>query len=201
MKKIHPSQKKILELLRGQENQFSIRDLQEHLDISSPSVVYHHIQQLEKKGLLSRNPNNPGDYRVVEPQQEGIFFLPVYGIATCGPQGKVLEQTPIRSLPVSADLLSFPVQDAIFVQAKGDSMLPRIHDGDLVLIERGRPARHGQMVLCSLDGQAMIKLLHHQNHRTALISLHPLFVDIEVAATISDFWIEGIVRGVLNFSL
>jgi len=50
MKKLHPAQQKILNLMkRQQEYPLSIRELQEELSISSPSVVHHHILQLERK--------------------------------------------------------------------------------------------------------------------------------------------------------
>ena len=50
-KKLHDKQQAILKIL--EENimdPLTIREIQELLDISSPSVVHHHIQQLEKKG-------------------------------------------------------------------------------------------------------------------------------------------------------
>jgi repressor LexA len=60
--KIHPLQEQLLKLLaKNKTDQLTIRELQEELAISSTSVVAHHLKQLEKKGLLKRNPSNPRD--------------------------------------------------------------------------------------------------------------------------------------------
>ena len=45
MKKLHPTQQKLLEILKVQfEDPLTIREIQSKLDLSSPSVVHHHIQ-------------------------------------------------------------------------------------------------------------------------------------------------------------
>ena len=63
MKKLHKTQQAVLDLLKENiEEPLTVRELQELVGASSPSVVHHHIGQLEKKGYLRRNPNNPQDY-------------------------------------------------------------------------------------------------------------------------------------------
>jgi repressor LexA len=65
MRELHPVQEKLIRLLRNNiTDPLTVRELQERLSISSPSVVHHHIQQLEKKGYLRRNPSNPKDYQI-----------------------------------------------------------------------------------------------------------------------------------------
>ena len=75
-KPLHPVQTRLLELLRRQsEDQLTIRDLQEAVGASSTSVVVHHLQQLEKKGYIKRNPYNPRDYQVLEGGPEPAVAL------------------------------------------------------------------------------------------------------------------------------
>ncbi|HNJ67207.1 MAG TPA: ArsR family transcriptional regulator, partial [Turneriella sp.] len=71
MKKLHPTQKQLLDLLSKLSGEgYTIRELQESLSLSTPSLVFFHLQQLEKKGYIERNPMNPADYRVRQPQLE-----------------------------------------------------------------------------------------------------------------------------------
>jgi len=61
-KKLHPTQKKLLDILvKNTDDELSIRDMQEILDVSSTSIVAHHLKQLEKNGYLKKNPYNPKD--------------------------------------------------------------------------------------------------------------------------------------------
>src|SRR3989338_771739 len=97
MKKLHKVQEKLLQILkRTVTDPLTIREMQNELGISSPSVVYHHIQQLEKKGYLRRNPINPKDYQILaDSPDKKITYLNLYGLATCGPDGSILNDDPI----------------------------------------------------------------------------------------------------------
>lgn len=63
-----------------------MRELQEELGLASPSVVHHHIQQLEKKGYLKRNLSNSKDYIVMGNPEKSIVYISKYGLAQCGPK-------------------------------------------------------------------------------------------------------------------
>lgn len=138
--KIHPIQEQLLKLLaKNRADQLTIRELQEELAISSTSVVAHHLKQLEKKGLLKRNPSNPRDY-IVTTEEDGarITYLNLFGLAQCGPKGSILEQDPLDKIAISSELVKFPMQEMFLIKAKGDSMQPKIHNGDIVLYVKRR---------------------------------------------------------------
>jgi len=124
MKKLHPTQQKLLELLRKNiEDPLTIRELQEELDISSTSVVAHHINQLEKKGYLKRDPNNSSNYQILSDSPEKLItYLNLYRLAHCGPEGSILDGDPEERIPISSRIVTFPVKEAFMVKAKGDSM-------------------------------------------------------------------------------
>lgn len=47
-----------------------------------------------------------------------------------------------------------------FVRAAGDSMVDHgIRDGDLLVVDRGRKARHGSVVVAAVDGEFTVKEL------------------------------------------
>lgn len=198
MKELHGTQKKLLELLRNHiESPLTIRELQEVLDISSPSVVHHHIKQLEKNGFLKRNPQNPKDYKLSDMPEKAIVYLNQYGLAQCGPSGSLLDGNPLDRIPIASRLLKFPTEDAFLVEAKGDSMEPKIKAGDLIIAQKQSHAENGDIVVCVNQGEALVKkfvregnviILHSLNHQ----KYHPFLAS-------EDFRIEGIVKNVLQY--
>lgn len=196
-KKLHPTQKKLLQLLKETiQDPLTIRQLQDELDLSSTSVVAHHISQLEKKGYLKRNPNDPRDYQVLSDSPEKLItYLNLYGLAQCGPDGSILEGDPQERIPIASQLVTFPVKEAFMVEAKGDSMEPKIHEGDLVIARKKSLADSGKVVVCVNNGEAMIKKFQKENGEVILQSFnsdYPPFIAGE------DFRIEGEVRSIIK---
>jgi len=199
MKKLHAIQQRLLQILKKTiTDPLTIREMQEELGISSPSVVYHHIQQLEKKGYLRRNPVNPKDYQILaDSPDKKITYLNLYGLATCGPKGSILDDDPIDRIPISSKILGFPSSEAFIVKAKGNSMTPKINEGDLVIARKVNDVENGSIVVCINDGKALIKKIQ-KGKEIILVSTNPSY-DPFVAA--KDFRIEGLVRGVYTYSL
>lgn len=198
MTELHPKQKRILELLKNASESLSIRELQEILTISSPSVVHHHILQLEKKGYIRRNPNNPQDYQVLaENPDKEITYLNVYGLAQCGPSGLLAEATPVERVPISTKLLGFPSLEAFMVKAKGDSMKPFINENDYVIAQRNKQPQNGDIVVCVNDGKALIKKVTFSNGKPILESLNRKYDSIIPE---EDLLIEGIVKGIYKYT-
>jgi repressor LexA len=201
MKALHPVQNRLLNLLiKDNGEPLTIRGMQDMLDVSSPSVIVHHLRQLEKKGYVKKNPYNPQDYQVLKggPEKQ-ISYLNLYGLAHCGPNGSLLDGKPIDRIPISARLLSFPAVEGFMVRAKGDSMSPKINDGDLVIGRRTNHPDNGSIVVCVNNGEALIKKFLKENKKgerkiilTSLNSSYPPFLASE------DFRIEGEVRGVIT---
>lgn len=200
-KKLHPTQKKLLDILsKNIDDQLSIRDMQEILDVSSTSVVAHHLKQLEKNGYLKKNPYNPRDYQVIKgfPEKQ-ITYLNLYGLAHCGPNGSILDGSPIDRITISTRLLTFPSSEAFMVKAKGDSMAPKINEGDFIIAKDNRNPENGSIVVCVNDGEALIKKIKIEKDknkkRYILISLNPKYPPFLAK---DDFRIEGEVRGIIS---
>ncbi len=199
--KLSTSQKELLDILSKHKNDpLTIREIQELLGISSTSVVAHHIKQLEKKGLLKRNPTNPRDYILIN-EEDGmkITYLNLYGMAQCGPKGSILEGNPIDKIAISSELVKFPISDVFLVKAKGDSMAPKINNGDIVFVRKSNIPENGNIVLCVNDGEVLIKKFSTDGKNVVLTSInsekYPSFVAKE------NFKVEGIVNGVLTYKI
>ena len=197
MRELHHTQKSLLGLLRDNiDNPKTIRELQEELNISSPSIVQHHIQQLEKKGYLKRNPFNPKDYQILADPERPIVYLNLYGLAQCGPDGSILDGDPVDRIPIASKLIKFSVEDAFLVEAKGDSMEPKIKAGDLVIVQKKNVADNGSLIVCVNDSMALIKKYNKAGGQTILYSENNKY-DPFIAS--SDFRIQGVVKGIIQY--
>lgn len=195
---LHRSQQLLLELLSGATDEpLTIRQLQEQIGASSTSVVAHHLQQLERKGYLKRNPYNPRDYVVVEAGPEAeVAVLNIYGAARCGPGGSILDGDPVDRMPIASRLLSFPAAEAFMMRARGNSMLPRINEGDLVIARRASEPRDGRVYVCVNDEECLIKLVRIVGGKIFLESLNAAEYPIFAAA--GDFRVEGEVKQIIS---
>lgn len=201
MKPLHSKQKKIFELLKTNAlNPLTIKELSAEADIGSPGVFYHHLSQLEKKGYLKRNPYNSKDYIVLDSPESNIVYIGQYGTATCGPKGNILDDNPIEHIPIASSLLRFPSSEAFIVEAKGNSMQPRICEGDIVIAKKQNIANHGDIIICSLNEAVLIKKFVHQNSIVSLVSFNQdLYHPIRVSED-DSFVISGVVKNILHYS-
>ncbi len=196
-KKLHPVQEELLKLLADNfDDPLTVREIQDDLGLSSPSVVAYHINQLEKNGYLKRNPSNPRDYQILKggPEKK-VIYLNLYGLAQCGPNGSVLDGTPVDRIPLPTRILSFPSDEAFLVKAKGDSMEPKISDGDFIIAKKTNIADPGEIVVCVNNGEALIKKIKLDKNKIILVSLNQKY-DPFLAE--NDFRIEGVVRGLIS---
>jgi repressor LexA len=196
MSKLHPTQEKLLKLLEDTiDDPMTVRELQERLVLSTPSLVMHHIQQLEKKGYLKRSPDNPQDYHLLKNPEKPIVYLNMYGLVQCGPSGSILEGTVLDRMPVAAKLLPFPADEAFLVRARGDSMEPLIHEGDIVIARKVNATENGRLVVCVNNGEALIKRYYQPDSEHVLLESENKAYGPFMAG---DFTIEGEVKGVIS---
>lgn len=198
-KNLHQVQEELLRILKDNfDDPLTIREIQEMLGVSSTSVVAHHLKQLEKKGYLKRNPSNPRDFQIITDGPEKLItFVNLYGLAHCGPSGKILDGDPIERVPISSKLLSFPADEAFMVRAKGNSMSPKINEGDLVIARKSSFADSGDVVVCINNEEALIKKIRKEKRGIILVSINP---EVEPFLASEDLRIEGIVKGVLCYT-
>ncbi len=199
--KLHPTQKKILDLLKEHsDNPLTMIELKDLVGASSTSVIHHHILRLEKKGYLRRNPSNPRDYRILTDSPDNYMaYINLYGLAQCGPNGSLLEGDPVDRIKMESRMLGFPSEEAFMVQAKGNSMAPHIKSGNLVIAQKTQDFSrlNGKVVVCVNDGKALIKKMTIQNQEILLSSFNEKYHPFAAA---DDFRVEGLVRGVLSRS-
>lgn len=199
MNELHPKQIKLLQLLKDNiDTPLTMSALSEEAEIYSPGVLYHHIRQLEKKGYLKRNPDNPKDYNILDSPEKSIVYINKYGLAQCGPDGSLLSGNVIDRIPIASSLLRFPASLAFIVEAKGDSMEPKITNGDIIIAKRQNIAEPGDLIVCIYNGKVLIKQFLHIAKRFVLNSLNDKYKLIEVLPD-NGLRIEGIVKNIIHY--
>jgi repressor LexA len=156
----------------------TVREIGEAVGLASPSTVHAHLANLERAGLLRRDPTKPraldllGHRRsreqpavVEEPQR-----LPLLGQIAAG--GPLLAQENIE------DELAVPEplgRGADFLlRVKGESMVNAgILDGDILVVHRQQDARNGDIVVALVGDdesadEATVKTFYREASRVRL---------------------------------
>jgi repressor LexA len=127
----------------------TVREIGAAVGLASPSTVHAHLANLERAGLLRRDPTKPRALELVgrekrspEPSIAELPKLPLLGqIAAGGPL--LAEQNVEDQLAVPENL-----RGDFLLRVKGESMIEAgILDGDVVVVRSAQDARDGEIVV------------------------------------------------------
>ena len=176
MDKLTRRQKAVYEFLRDKIRTRgygpTVREIGDRFDISSPNGVMCHLKALEKKGLITREPNMSRAIQLVkEPAHER--GLPLLGQISAGVLHEAIEQEERVDFEAM-----FSKKNLFALQVHGDSMIEdQIADGDYVIVKKQRTARKGQIVVVVTDeGEATLKRWYPEANR---IRLEPANADMK----------------------
>jgi repressor LexA len=125
----------------------TVREVGEAVGLASPSTVHAHLANLERAGLLKRDPTKPRALELVgrerrEAPPATLERLPLVGQIAAG--GPLLAEHNVE------DHLAVPetLRGDFLLRVKGDSMIQAgILDGDIVVVQRSQDARNGEIVV------------------------------------------------------
>lgn len=114
------------------------------------------------------------DYLLDDTQEIPITrYAPLIGVASCG--------VPLGSFPISDEYVSIPPdidpEGTYAVRAYGDSMYPKIEDGEIVLCSTKKPPSNGTIVHYTYNGDSGIKKIIYNKDGSA--TLMPLNLDCD----------------------
>jgi repressor LexA len=174
----------------------SVREIGEAVGLSSSSTVHNHLNQLERRGLIKRDPSKSRTVQLVQDaevdqQRRNAVSVPVVGNVAAGAP-ILAEQNVEDHLLLSPEL----AQEGFFLlRVRGDSMINAgIFDGDLVLVRPQHEASNGTIVVALVDGEATVKRFERANGHVRLIAENPAYEPI-VTSNVS---LVGVVRGVIR---
>ena len=89
-------------------------------------------------------------------------------------------------------------ESSFLLQVSGQSMLGAgIHDGDLLVVDRSRKPKSGQVVIAALDGELTVKRLSRQGQTVHLVAENPEYPSIMVRSD-QMFTVWGVVTFVVH---
>lgn len=141
----------------------SVREICKAVDLKSTSTVHGHLEKLEKKDYIRRDPSKPRaieilnknkDFNLYDNQE--IINVPIVGSVTAGEPILAIENIE-DTFPLPASLLK-GAASPFMLRVKGESMIDAgIHDGDFILVKQQSSAENGDIVIALLNQEATVK--------------------------------------------
>jgi len=152
----------------------TVREIGEAVGLASPSTVHAHLANLERAGLLRRDPTKPRALELVGREKAG--GASVGGLPRLPLLGQIAAGAPLLADENVEDEIAVPetLRGDFLLRVKGDSMINAgILDGDLVIVRRAQDARDGEIVVAlagddeSAD-EATVKTFYRDGRRVRL---------------------------------
>src|SRR5437868_14353963 len=155
----------------------TVREIGEAVGLASPSTVHAHLANLERAGLLRRDPTKPRALELLgRERQEPAAAAPAVDAVRLPVVGEIAAGGPLLAAENVEEYLPLPrtTKGDFLLRVKGDSMVDAgILDGDLVIVQRAQDARNGEIVVAlagddeSAD-EATVKTFYREQNRVRL---------------------------------
>ena len=178
----------------------TLREIATAIWVSHPQTVLNKLNQLVLKGYFTKDDNG---YHLIREsildKRNDVIQLPIYGFAQCGNQGKkIIDEYTQERIPVTPVMLG--IKDpthCFFVRAKGNSMEPKIQDGDLVLVQQQDAYDINDYVLVEHNDLPKLKKIVKQDEKRFLESVNRFFDKMEVSKY-DETKVIGLVKKVIK---
>jgi SOS regulatory protein LexA len=141
------------------------------LGVRSKSVVHFWVNKLRKEGLLEKD-----EQGYLRPGRR-TFGIPVVGEVAAGFPSPAEEE--LRDIISFDEYLVNRPEDSFILQVSGDSMIGEgIMEGDLVIVEKGREPKSGDIVIAEVDGEWTMKYFRKQGENVFLEAANPKYPNI-----------------------
>lgn len=160
--KLSHRQEAILDFIRSNVREKgyppSVREIGEAVGLASSSTVHGHLERLQAKGYLRRDPTKP---RTIELLDNDVHpspsVVPIQTAVLAPIVGRVTAGQPITAVENIEDYFPLPKSmvrddDVFLLSVQGESMIEAgIHDGDYVIVRKQEMARNGDIVVAMTD--------------------------------------------------
>jgi SOS regulatory protein LexA len=158
------------------------------LGVRSKSVVHFWIKKMLNEGLLEKD--GGGFFKPVRRRQA----LPLLGDVAAGFPSPAEEE--LRDVISLDDYLITRPSASFLLKAAGDSMTGAgIMDGDLLIVEKGREPRNGDIVIAQVDGEWTVKYFRKHGKKIFLEAANRKYPAISPQ---SELRLEGVVAAVIR---
>lgn len=148
----------------------SVREICLAVGLRSTSTVHAHLNKLEEKGFIRRDPTKPRAIEVFDEEAnwlaDHVTPVPVVGRVTAG--------EPILASHNIEDYFPLPThmtrnKDVYMLKVKGESMINAgILDGDHIVVKEQSYANNGEIIVALIDDAATVKRFYKEANRIRL---------------------------------
>jgi repressor LexA len=179
----------------------TVREIGEAVGLASPSTVHAHLANLERAGLLRRDPTKPRALDLIGHRRESRGEQPPPVEQQKLPLlGQIAAGSPLLAEENIEDELAVPEPLArradFLLRVKGESMINAgILDGDILVVQRSQDARDGEIVVALVGDdefadEATVKTFYREGNRVRLQpendSLEPIYADfVQILGTVT----------------
>jgi repressor LexA len=176
----------------------TVREVAQNCAISSPSVVQHHLNALEREGAITRGKEK---FRAIRVEEDAVT-VPLLGRIAAGHPLPV----PTTETLSTAERIGVPPEitrgrrGVYALRVQGNSMVDAmIGDGDIVVMERTCEIKNGDVVAAWLKKEQEVtlkKIYFEKNREVRLQPCNPYMVPLYQPA--ENIEIQGKVIGVIR---
>jgi repressor LexA len=179
-------QKEIFDFIRRYAQKYgyppTVREIGKAVGLTSSSTVHAHLANLEKIGLLRRDPTKPRAIELlVDKAKKAIRKpgLPLVGQVAAG--SPILAEENIEEYVELPDAVGGHDGDYV-LRVQGDSMRDAgILEGDYVVIQQTKSAIDGEIVVALLEDEATVKRFYREKDKVRLQPANKAYKPIRTA--------------------
>lgn len=143
----------------------TVREICAELDLSSPSTVHAHLANLERLGLVRRDPSKPRALELAD-EHRPAPPLPLVGRVAAG-MPILAEQNVEEYLDVPSVLRKG--DDDFVLRVNGDSMADAgILSGDFIVVHQEASPQNGEIVVALVEDEATTKRFYRDGNTIRL---------------------------------
>ncbi|MEJ2470655.1 MAG: transcriptional repressor LexA [Desulfuromonadales bacterium] len=139
----------------------TLQEIARHLQVSGNLGVLRHLQALEEKGLIRRQPGSSRSIVLTDQQRSDAVTLPLLGTVPAG-RPELAHEAIEAHLAVDPCLVRS--RDSFLLRVQGESMIEaHIRPGDLAVVRPQPSAENGEIVVAMIDGEATLKRFYRES--------------------------------------
>ncbi|MGV8057892.1 MAG: LexA family protein [Smithellaceae bacterium] len=179
---------KLADFCRDRHRMPTYEEMLTLLAVRSKSVVHFWMEKLLQEGILTKDKS--GHLTFINP----LVGVPLAGGVSAGFPSPAEEE--LRDVISLDEYLITKQADSFLLRVDGDSMIGAgIMPDDLVLVERGREPKTGDIVIAEVDGAWTMKYFHQKGKEVYLEAANPKYPRI---IPVAEMRLGGVVTAVVR---
>jgi repressor LexA len=170
--KLTKRQQEIFDFIKRYSSQHgyppTVRDIGKAIGLTSSSTVHAHLANLEKVGVLRRDPTKPRAMEILDKAKKSLIppGLPIVGRVAAGQP--LLAEENIEDY-VEVPQIAGGGDGEYVLKVQGDSMKDAgILEGDYVVVHSTEAAQNGEIVVALLGEEATVKRFYKERDHVRL---------------------------------